>query len=147
MADWLFTLPFLCSLLWAIGGREGGRYFRRIGVGLAVGFYGYMDTHNLVCFLAIFMYWIITSVGYGKLIAKRNWIVLCVLGCFYGLASFSVCCVTGSELYLFQGAISAGAFPVMVWLSNKKGFQVHWAISEGFTGLAATILVPRMIIA
>lgn len=147
MADWIFTLPFLVSLLWTVGGREGGRYFRRIGVGLAVGLYAYLYTGDYLSFTAIFTYWIVTSIGYGKLIKKRNWIVLGILGAFYGLASFPICVVTGSSLYPIQGLISLVVFPLMVYLSNKKGCQVHWAVSEGFTGLAAAILLPRMIIA
>lgn len=147
MADWIFTLPFLAGLLWAVGGREGGRYFRRIGVGLAVSTYSYIYTGNYVSFICIFTFWIATSIGYGKLIAKRNWLVLFIIGIFYGLASAPVSAITGSPLLWVQGLVAATVFTGLTYWSNTWKYRLHWALAEGFTGIGATILVPWMIIA
>lgn len=147
MKDWILTLPFACALLWAIGGRESGRYFRRIGVGLAVAVYCYIFTEHYLSFCTIFTYWIVTSIGYGKVIAKRNWLVLFLIGLGYGYACFPVYAIGFASIFFIQGPIAALVFTGLTYWSNTGPYKLHWAFCEGFTGLGATILVPWMIIA
>lgn len=115
-------------------------------MGLTVALYCYLYTRDYLAFVSIFTYWIVTSIGYGKLIANRDWLVLFIIGLFYGLASAPVSLITGSSLYLIQGPVAACCFTGLTFWANTGKHQLHWALAEGFTGLGATILIPWMII-
>lgn len=144
--DWIYTLPWLCAFLWTAGGRPEGRWLRRLCVGVAVFTFSYEYTRNVITFFCVPTYFVATSVGYGKYIQQRNWLMTATIGALYGMASLPVCMVAGFGLYGYQIALAAIGWTASVWLSNKKGRRLHWAIAEAMTGLTATFLIPFMLL-
>lgn len=140
--DWIWTLPWLCAFLWTAGGRQKGRWLRRIGVGIAVFIYSFSYTHNTVCFYSIPSFFVVTSIGYGRYIAQKNWLMIALIGTLYGAASFPLAIATQSPLFFGQLILAATGFTACAYFSNTGTYRLHWAIAEALTGLSATFLLP-----
>lgn len=150
MREYIFSLPFICGLLWLLGGRDV-KLLRRLGVGLAVSIGCYLITHNLYSFTCVGTYALVTSLGYGKLIEEKQWFLLFLLGMSYGFASVPVAFITKTyHLLMLQAALAGFTWLFLVWWANNEylssRWRITWAYCEGITGLVATILVPYMLI-
>lgn len=146
MSDWAFVLPFLCGTFWAAGGRPRGRWFRRLGVGISVSVAAFIYTGAAVVFWCIPLYWIVTSLGYGRQIKKKNWHIIALIGTSYGLACFPVAIAAHSGLIWSQASLSAIIFTGLTIAANTGEKRPHWAFVEGFTGIAATMIIPWMLV-
>lgn len=145
MNDWIFVLPFLCGALWAAGGRPHGRWCRRLFVGIVVSIACFSYLHNSIVCSCVLTYYIVTSIGYGKWIKRRNWWAIAVIGASYGIAAWPIAVVVNTHLIMLQTLVASLVFTGLTYFSNTGCYRLHWALVEGFTGIGATIVIPFMV--
>jgi len=146
--DIVLSLPFLTGFLFAFGGGapigiiKQPKFFRRYGIPTVITLfsminYGYRFPET---FLITPFYVAVLSMGYGKEIEGKRWLLLALLGAMYGGAGLPVFVIANKATFCGIAAIICGlTFPLLCWLSSEKRI-ITWKIAEGITGFMIGLL-------